>query len=251
MELHNYGRKQAFTLAEVLITLGIIGVVAAIVMPGLITKIQDRVNIVRWKKSYALVAEAVKRVKNRDISVCEAANCRAVRIPNITGNPDIYFSNAFIEAFIEELNPVDICFYAAEPRCYGKKWAIGSSYRLLNKKDVLINGYNYYDARFLLKDGSIVYLSGDHGGPWLSVDVNGAVQKPNQVGRDFFIIKVFEDKVLPLGAQGTFNTQTNGKECLCGDKYGVQTSANYFAGPGGIGEVISGGCCSAYYLYSK
>ena len=38
------GGKVAFTLAEVLITLGIIGVVAALTMPALITNIQDRIQ---------------------------------------------------------------------------------------------------------------------------------------------------------------------------------------------------------------
>ena len=35
----------AFTLAEVLITLGIIGIVAALTIPALITKYQDKVTI--------------------------------------------------------------------------------------------------------------------------------------------------------------------------------------------------------------
>ena len=42
--------KKAFTLAEVLITLGIIGVVAAITIPGLITKYQKLVTVVKLKK---------------------------------------------------------------------------------------------------------------------------------------------------------------------------------------------------------
>ena len=37
-------RKTAFTLAEVLVTLGIIGVVAAVALPALITNINDRAN---------------------------------------------------------------------------------------------------------------------------------------------------------------------------------------------------------------
>ncbi len=41
------GGKAAFTLAEVLITLGIIGVVAALTMPALITNIQDRIQAKR------------------------------------------------------------------------------------------------------------------------------------------------------------------------------------------------------------
>ena len=35
---------KAFTLAEILITLGVIGVVAAVTMPALITNIQERVR---------------------------------------------------------------------------------------------------------------------------------------------------------------------------------------------------------------
>ena len=36
--------SNAFTLAEVLITLGVIGVVAAVTMPTLVTNIQERVR---------------------------------------------------------------------------------------------------------------------------------------------------------------------------------------------------------------
>jgi len=244
----NYRIGKAFTLAEVLITLGIIGVVAAITMPTVINNIQNKVNIVRWKKSYAIVYEAVKRVMNKDISICERENCAAVRIPNITNYEDIYFSNEFIEAFIEELNPIDKCFPNIPKHCINKKWVRTRNYTLLNKPNAEVAGYNYGAASLLLKDGSVVYIGGSHGGPWLSVDVNGPLNKPNQVGRDFFIIKVFQDKILPLGAQGTFNKQYNGEQCLCGEQYGLQTGNPYFAGEAGKREVISGGCCSAYYL---
>lgn len=54
----NY-RKIAFTLAEVLITLGIIGVVAAITIPTLIEKHQKMVTVNKLKKNYALFAQVV------------------------------------------------------------------------------------------------------------------------------------------------------------------------------------------------
>ena len=50
--------KKAFTLAEVLITLGVIGVVAAMVLPTLISEYQERVWIVRLKHSVAVLAQA-------------------------------------------------------------------------------------------------------------------------------------------------------------------------------------------------
>ena len=54
-------RNAAFTLAEVLITLGIIGVVAAIVLPNLIQKYQEHVTITKLKKVYQLITEAEQR----------------------------------------------------------------------------------------------------------------------------------------------------------------------------------------------
>ncbi len=43
--------RKGFTLAEVLITLGIIGIVAALTLPSLIQKYQEKVTLERLKKS--------------------------------------------------------------------------------------------------------------------------------------------------------------------------------------------------------
>lgn len=51
----NNSRKSGFTLAEVLITLGIIGVVASLVLPTLIEKFKDKVYITQTKKTYSTV----------------------------------------------------------------------------------------------------------------------------------------------------------------------------------------------------
>ena len=52
-------RKAAFTLAEVLITLGIIGVVAAMTMPTLIMQHQKKVFATRVKQTYSIVSNAL------------------------------------------------------------------------------------------------------------------------------------------------------------------------------------------------
>ena len=46
-------KKNGFTLAEVLITLGIIGVVAAITLPTVIQNYQKQVLVTQLKKMYA------------------------------------------------------------------------------------------------------------------------------------------------------------------------------------------------------
>ena len=54
-------RKGAFTLAEVLITLGIIGVVAALTLPSLIQKYQDQVLENQLKKMYTTILQGVQK----------------------------------------------------------------------------------------------------------------------------------------------------------------------------------------------
>lgn len=51
-------RKIAFTLAEVLITLGIIGVVAAMTLPSLITNYQEKQRVSQLKKVYSALSQA-------------------------------------------------------------------------------------------------------------------------------------------------------------------------------------------------
>ena len=67
---HNHGLRlflrciDAFTLAEVLITLGIIGVVAAMTMPSLITAKQEKATISTIKKNYSIFANALLMAQN-------------------------------------------------------------------------------------------------------------------------------------------------------------------------------------------
>ena len=65
---HNimWGRKAAFTLAEVLITLGIIGVVAALTLPTLIQNYQKRVYVTQLKKSVSVLSNGFRLMMAHD-----------------------------------------------------------------------------------------------------------------------------------------------------------------------------------------
>ena len=54
----------AFTLAEVLITLGIIGVVAAMTLPSVINKFRAKALETGFKKSYSNISKAALHIKN-------------------------------------------------------------------------------------------------------------------------------------------------------------------------------------------
>ena len=55
--------RPAFTLAEVLITLGIIGMVAALTIPALIANYQKTVLKNQFKHAYSLVSQAIRQVE--------------------------------------------------------------------------------------------------------------------------------------------------------------------------------------------
>lgn len=60
------GLKSAFTMAEVLITLGIIGIVAAMTLPSLMTKFQDKELITRAKKAFSNISNAVRLAQSEN-----------------------------------------------------------------------------------------------------------------------------------------------------------------------------------------
>ncbi len=58
--------KNAFTLAEVLVTLGIIGIVAAMTMPALIANHQKKATAVKLARFYTIMSQAVLRWQSDD-----------------------------------------------------------------------------------------------------------------------------------------------------------------------------------------
>lgn len=62
-------KHKAFTLAETLITLGIIGVVAAITIPGLIYNYKAHRLQSQFLKSYSTLQQVFKRMEADDVSL--------------------------------------------------------------------------------------------------------------------------------------------------------------------------------------
>ena len=61
--------KLAFTLAEVLITLGIIGVVAALTIPNLINNYKAKRLHTQFLKSYSTVQQVFKQMEADDVFI--------------------------------------------------------------------------------------------------------------------------------------------------------------------------------------
>lgn len=170
----------------------------------------------------------------------------------------------FVEEFLKNFEVIDFCYGSSTNDPTGKNCAnnkknswqgitfsdVGTGYKTL--AGGYFNAYNMNYKVVLLKNGAVIYFGKSHGGPWISVDVNGYKKGPNVIGRDFFVAKSNGVKLLPLGADESYNKNVNGQLCECSKNMGAE-DANYFiqVGNPGSGTVVSGGCCSAYYLYSK
>ena len=169
----NKGFK-AFTLAEVLITLGIIGVVAAMTIPTLISKYKEREILTKLQKEYATLQNAFKlsTVENGDFSTW-----RWNQIPVGDEKRIQYFWSNYIFPYLKVAKS---CF-PVSPECFSPdaKYLDGSAlYRLSGRH-----------AGIVLQDGTTLYswASGDDYLPhvWIFVDVNG-LASPNVVGQDIF-----------------------------------------------------------------
>lgn len=195
-------KKNGFTLAEVLITLGIIGIVAAMTLPSLIQKQNEKVAITQLKKAYSVFSQAyLMAVANEgpadswDIGVNDSA-AGALKLYNI-------FKPYLLK--VQDCGGNSGCFYNGNykalfaPSLY-RRWQLGGQVDFSKGKlpDGISfafwsagSGCNYNTS--VSNSGSLSRICGE-----IWVDVNGD-KNPNQAGVDLFMFQISKDGILPAG----------------------------------------------------
>ena len=229
-----------------------------------ISKIQDKQNIAKWKKEYSVISNAFNEVVADGVTICNHT-----QYGNCVGQG---YTDEFVDAIQKKLRVVDYCGVsnvAQDKKCdnyehYSSwdikyKWSgtagIYSRYKALGdspNSGNSISAYNFSRLALLLSDGAAIYLGQSHEGPWIVVDVNNFNNGPNQFGRDVFVIHVVSEPgryyIQALGVDDSFdNGPYASKICECGKDKGVK-SASYIMGGPASDKAISGACCSAKYL---
>lgn len=197
-----------FTLAEVLITLGIIGVVAAITIPTLMQNIQDKQFRGAAKNAFSKAAQAVNKMK--------ADNDGTLR-----GYYDT--SCSFKPDFSKYFKVAQDCGGCGLPLCVDGD-SISTVYRNLSGGQTQTWWMN--QGQFITIDG-MFWAIGNAGSGYgslieITVDVNGYGNKPNILGKDVFAFQVLNDRILPMGAAGTqFDSTASNYYCnkATGDWY--------------------------------
>ena len=195
----NRKKKAAFTLAEVLITLGIIGVIAALLMPMLIENFQAVVLESQLKKGASTIYQALEHYQaDNDGEVIKADNA-------LVGAQEL---GRMIRGYF---NILIYCGYA-----YNDSKAVGCvSFNSDGNVNEVYRNYNNTngfrnnlldDDQFILMDGSMIFIEcgNDRTHLYITVDVNGFKKRPNRVGHDLFMFQIDKKgKLLPMGAPGT------------------------------------------------
>ncbi|MBR6163499.1 type II secretion system protein [bacterium] len=200
-----------------MITLVIIGVIAAITVPTLMNKTQNQEYVSKLKKTYSTLAQATNLI---------IAEEGTPKNGWATSSENIY------NLYKKHLNRAKEC--GKEQNC----WGVGP-YKLLNGSTYddyyTIDSWRANYQKLVLADGtSIMFDSNAFSsctGDWdgtpaedctiIWVDVNGA-KKPNQFGRDTFVFILKENGLSPSGCvkanrtMGNYNCNLyNGRGCAC------------------------------------
>ncbi len=235
--------KYGFTLAEVLITLGIIGVVAALTLPGLIAEHRNKVLIESTKKTYSIIMNALTLAQQAEggdnSSVFDTSNT----------------SFGTTQKLAKYFNAPKICENNSSDGC--KKYYITYKFSSKHLIDGITTGESVDYPKLILADGSIITVrqmpscgshwvscvrdekgyckkddegndimepGGDDACGYLYFDVNG-IKGPNQYGRDAYVLKVRTNDAIPnpysIGGYQSFINILSGKNELVFENYNI------------------------------
>lgn len=190
----NIIQKKAFTLAEVLITLGIIGVVAAITIPALMNRTNDKELQAQWRKAYSAFSQAQEQIIANEGDFKEYS----------AGYDYDDFSK-----LTKYMNFSKVCAKGSTPSTagcwYATSFAKSPACGIYPAGGIIQyigdNGF-WTTGSGILQDGAMViwYMT-----LWIAFDVNGQAP-PNVNGRDIFILQydATKKRYAPKTASGCY-----------------------------------------------
>ena len=218
--------KRAFTLAEVLITIGIIGIICALIIPSVMENYKKRKIAAILKRDYSILSQAIASAvaKNGDIANWEGFN---------DTNPTTIVKN-YIAPELKVVKSWD----SPHANGYNKMCAVSKNishqYRWLDKDGVIGTPFAN-PASIELADGTCIgfnYIVDHpihppvyHWENLVFIDINGSQTKPNRAGEDLFIFKIVGNNLKPYGYN--YKKEAMIKDCNRENKYSGMTCAAY------------------------
>jgi prepilin-type N-terminal cleavage/methylation domain-containing protein len=215
MNKHLLQNKRGFTLAEVLITLLIIGVVASLVIPSIINDTNKAEYVTKLKKEYAILQQAYKLlIIDNGGSILNDPNF------NCSGTCNGSKSANAMNEFAEKLSVTKNCGTGTGCWYSSTQIFIGGDIVTSN----LESSWSGVYGKAVLADGTSIaininntnctrtYGSTTVGSPTyqsicgiMDIDINGSI-KPNQLGRDNFSFYITKYGIYPKGVYNDGST---------------------------------------------
>ena len=168
----NVLRALAFTLAETLIVMGIIGVVAALTLPNLNSSTGDKEKLARYMKTYSELNDAIGRAI--------AVYGPPTEWIQASDNTDALKSKRFAERITE--------FMKISKNC-GLNTGCGTSGNVKFLDGTAAGGidssFNTNDYKYILASGVSMSIAG-YGTPAIEVDLDGPNAGAYTIGKDYF-----------------------------------------------------------------
>ena len=170
--------SRGFTLAEVLVTLGIIGVVSAMTVPTLMQNYQRKSYVTQLHKIYNQLSQATLQY----VTDKNAINLQEAGLNN--ANEIDAFMKKYFKIVQDCSNDISACAASSD-----YKKMDGTAYPLFYD-----NGYGF--KYYILANGSLIgLLNYDTNKIQVNLDINGK-QGPNIVGRDTFAFNIYKSNGL-------------------------------------------------------
>lgn len=184
---HRFNKnKHGFTLAEVLITLGIIGVVAALTMPGMIINHQKKVVAESVKKAYSELNQVLSMAQNDHGMISDWKYCKADEL------------DKWVQTYIiPYINVVDHKACTTNERCFGLSLPFPLKYKKPGSFNSTVGQY------VVTKTGiPMAYAFFRYGGTYENVTrVRVYVRNPKPyafIGKDVFTFVLDKSKQNPM-----------------------------------------------------
>ena len=202
---------KGFTMAEVLITLGIIGIVAAMTFPALLGKYQKVVTVNQLKKAYSILSQLViQSQEDNGAAVFDSnASVDAETVKTFFNTYWLpYFNNPTVGKEYEFPYPEGNAYKKLNGETYslGIRTVYGNArvYFTTNDGTSYFVHFMYWENKYD-DDGNLVSQTAKYNSAQqVYVDLNG-IKPPNVLGKDVFqFIVFFDDKVVrPYGYDKT------------------------------------------------
>lgn len=182
--------KHGFTLAEVLVTLGIIGVVSALTIPTLVKNHQRQVYVTQLQK----VVNELSQAADKAITDSNAVSLDETRYGTNKANGARNFLNDYFKIVKDCGETATPCFADSYENLSGSTVEPVTpiiAVSLASGASISIWSANYWPPYYDSGDGTIVKEDW-HSSYGLQIDVNGA-QGPNIAGRDLFAFDLYSD----------------------------------------------------------